>query len=188
MLKANSPMVFCSGLSIAIATTNDTLFTWTVSPSGLPMLTTPLKDQTACQPSLYCQSHTMFHAEMDQLLLSPILCHFCVHLFPEAVPLTFSPSWTYVLQFCQQPSLTYGLRVRQRKCIMSCYPQFSISSPQISLITNFHIAHILTAQSLLLLTQITNADTLPWGLLYSPCSLSIHAKLGPANHPNMWDT
>lgn len=72
-------------------------------------------------------------------------------------------------------------RATQRKCIMSGYPQFSISSPQIFFNANLHIVHILKDLSLLLLIQLTNANTLPWELLYSPCLLSVYAQLGLPN-------
>lgn len=136
---------------LPLPTTNGTLFTWTVSPSGLPVLTTPLMHQIASQPSLCCQSQLCSMQKWTNCF-SPLFCVILV--------LTYSLKQYHFhsvlhehssFSFCQQPSLTYGLRARQRKCVMSRYPQFFISSPQISLTTNFHIAHTLKAQSLLFL-------------------------------------
>lgn len=111
---------------------------------------------------------------------SVLFCiNFC-HLVPKLASLIFIPSWTQFLQFLSEALVNiWTNRARQRNCITSGNPQFFISSPQISLITNFHIAHTLKDLSPLPPIQLTNASTLPWELFYSSCSFPVYAPLIP---------
>lgn len=163
---------FCSGFSIAIATTNGTLY-MNCFPFRNSSVNHLFKGPNCFSSLTVLPRAILCSTQKWTSCFSPLFCViFVVTCSLKQYHLHSVLHEHTSFSFCQQLSLTYGFRARQRKCIISRYPQFSISSPQIYLTINFYIAHILKSQSLLFLTQFTNAGTLPWELLYSPCSLS----------------